>query len=319
MNNRITIKDIAKEFGCSVNCVSRALMDAPDISEPTKAKIRKLADEMGYVYNRNAATLRAGKSRTIGILFDNMLNPFFYIMTNYIWDRLDREGYSIVTFKNSSALFSETVVRQILSDNVDGLLSFLIPTPDAQKAMEDNSFPMVVIGRKTNGLCDCVYINDEEGGRVAARAFIQHGYKKPMYLGEISDLECSVDRGRGFKDEFDKIGVKTSINYIDLAVVNKYAAFFENVVRSGDMPDCVFCFSDLAAYEVMSVLDRYKLDIPVIGYDNIQKEILLPGTLKSVSYDKKEMSERAVSMLLNKINGSPESLPHEACIGVGLE
>ena len=124
MNKRITIKDIAKISGCSANCVSRALMDASDISEKTKDKIRRIADEIGYVYNRNAASLRSGKSRTVGILFDNLLNPFYYIMTNYIWEYLHGEGYTIITFKNDFAVFDEEIVRQILSNNVDGLLSF---------------------------------------------------------------------------------------------------------------------------------------------------------------------------------------------------
>ncbi len=307
MNTRVTIKDIAKTYGCSANCVSRALMDAPDISDATKEKIKRLASEMGYVYNRNAATLRAGKSRTIGILFDSLLNPFYFIMTNYIWERLDREGYSIVTLKNNSFAFGEDIVRQMVSDNVDGLLSFLQPTESAQREIDNNKLPTVVIGRKTHGMCDCVHLDDVEGGRLAAKYFIEHGYKRPMYLGETEMLDCSRERGEGFADEFKKVGIDVKLNYVVTPIANKYVDFFEKVIDSGDLPDCVFCFSDLIAYEIMSVLARHKLDgIEVVGYDNIQKEIFLPGALKSVDYDKKAMAETAVELLLNKINGGPD-------------
>lgn len=315
MSTRVTIKDIAKTYGCSVNCVSRALMDASDISDSTKAKIKRLAAEMGYVYNRNAATLRAGKSRTVGILFDSLLNPFYFIMTNYIWERLDREGYSIVTLKSNDFAFDENLVRQIVSDNVDGLLSFLQPTEAAQREIDNNSLSTVVIGRKTHGMCDCVYLDDIEGGRIAARYFLSKGYRKPMYLGETEMLDCSRERGQGFSEEFGKAGIATSINYVVTPVANKYVDFFEKTIASGTLPDCVFCFSDSIAYEVMSVITAHALDgIEVVGYDNIQKEIFLPGTLKSVEYDKKLMAETAVEILLNKINGVADGHDRETVI-----
>ncbi|MCH5158108.1 MAG: LacI family DNA-binding transcriptional regulator [Clostridiales bacterium] len=315
MSTRVTIKDIAKAYGCSVNCVSRALMDAPDISESTKEKIKQLAAEMGYVYNRNAATLRVGKSRTVGILFDSLLNPFYFIMTNYIWGRLDREGYSIVTLKNNTLSFGEDVVRQMISNNVDGLLSFLQPTEAACREIENNSLPTVVIGRKTHGMCDCIYLDDVAGGALAAKYFIERGYRKPMYLGETDSLECSLERGTGFKSEFDKIGITPRMVYGVPDRDNKFAAYFKELVDGGEAPDCVFCFSDLVAYEVMSVLDKNNLtDIEVVGYDDIQKEISLPGALKSIAYDKKAMAESAVSLLLEKINGDVKTKRRETVI-----
>lgn len=319
MNTRITIKDIAKAVGCSANCVSRALMNAPDISESTKQKVRRYADELGYVYNRHAAGLRAGNSRTVGILFDSLLNPFYFVMTNYIWERLDKEGYSIVTLKNNSAEFGETTVRQILSDNVAGLLSFLQPTEQAQREIDNNSLPTVVIGRKTHGKCDCIYLDDVQGGRLAANRFLELGRKKPMYLGEIDTLECSMERGKGFAEEFGKHGINADLHFLGDGSPRKYTEFFEKIIGSGDIPDCVFCFSDMIAYEIISVMERHGIrNTDVIGYDNIQKEIFLPGALTSIDYDKKEMVDRAVTDLLDKINGRSCESIRETCISVRL-
>ena len=65
---RVTLVDISKKTGYSVNCVSRALMDASDISASTKAKIKEVANELGYVQNLAAASLKNGNSKIIGIL-----------------------------------------------------------------------------------------------------------------------------------------------------------------------------------------------------------------------------------------------------------
>lgn len=304
MNKRITIKDIAKISGCSANCVSRALMDAPDISQKTKEKIRRIADETGYVYNRSAASLRAGKSHTVGILFDNLLNPFYYIMINYIWEYLHGEGYTIITFKNDVDVFGKDIVKQILTYNVDGLLSFLAPSEDAAAMLEASEVPAVVVGRNTHGMCDCVFIDDRKGGRLAARNFIERGFKKPLYLGELGSLECSAERGKGFEEEFAKVGIKAETVYLNNYGVNKFGNYFEELVEKNQLPDCIFCFNDYAAYEVMSVMDKRGIkDLAVIGYDNIQKEIFMPGTLTSIDYDKRSMTDCAVNILLNKING----------------
>ncbi|MCI9561959.1 MAG: LacI family transcriptional regulator [Clostridia bacterium] len=315
MNKRVTIKDIARLSGCSVNCVSRALMDAPDISIKTKEKIRRLADEIGYVYNRNAASLRSGKSRTVGILFDNLLNPFYYIMTNYIWEYLHDEGYTIITFKNDFAVFNEEIVRQILSNNVDGLLSFLQPSEAASKLLESRALPTVVLGRNAHGMCDCVFLDDRMGGRLAAANFLSRGFKKPLYLGEVSSLECSLERGKGFAEEFAKHGIQADLQYLDTYGMQKFANYFDELAERNVLPDCIFCFNDYAAYEVMSAMDKRNVKgIAVIGYDNIQKEIFMPGTLTSIDYDKRNMAETAVQLLLKKINGVFDGHPRETLI-----
>lgn len=304
MNKRITIKDIAKISGFSVNCVSRALMDAPDISRKTKDKIKQIADEMGYVHNRNAASLRTKKSKTIGILYDSLLNPFYHIMTNYIWGKLHEYGYNILTFKNDYAIFDEDMARQIVSLNVDGLLSFLQPSPEAQSFLDVSRMPIVVIGRKTHGMCDCVYLDDEKGGRLAAQNFISRGFKKPLYMGETKHLDCSFERGTGFYEEFKKVGIEAELAFLENLDEDKYAAYFDRLYGTGDLPDCIFCFSDQSAYQIVADMDRKGIEhIAVIGFDNIQKEMPMPGTLTSVSYNKKEMTDTAVTFLLNKING----------------
>ena len=84
MTKRVTLVDIAKATGFSVNSVSRALMNASDISEETKNVIRKKADELGYIPNLNAASLKKGNSKIIGILYDDLLNPYFNTIIYYL-------------------------------------------------------------------------------------------------------------------------------------------------------------------------------------------------------------------------------------------
>ena len=289
-------------------------MDAPDISRKTKEKIKQIAAELGYVHNRDAASLRTQKSHTIGILYDSLLNPFYQIMTNYIWERLHTLEYNILTFKSDHAIFGEDIARQIISMNVDGLLSFLQPSPDAQALVDINQLPIVVVGRKTHQLCDCVYLDDREGGRLAAQHLMSRGYTKPLYIGETRQLDCSFDRGEGFREEFAQAGIKAQTVFLEEYGRDKFGAYFRKLYEMGNLPDCVFCFNDQAAYQIMAERDRLGAELAVMGFDDIQQEIAMPGTLTTISYNKKQLTDVAVTILYNKINGIADGHAMETVI-----
>ncbi|MCD6551515.1 LacI family DNA-binding transcriptional regulator, partial [Thermotoga sp.] len=73
----VTIRDIAERAGVSINTVSRALNDKPDISEETKKKILKIAKELGYVKNATASSLRSKRTNIVGVIIADSANPFY--------------------------------------------------------------------------------------------------------------------------------------------------------------------------------------------------------------------------------------------------
>lgn len=138
---RITLKDVAKACGCSANCVSRALMDAPDISAATKHTVRRTAEEMGYVINSQASALRKGNSNSIAILCDSLLNPFYSVMTHYMQSTLKSRGYNFVTFYSERETCEEKDIRQIVSAGASGLISFLAPDQKASQMLTRQKCP----------------------------------------------------------------------------------------------------------------------------------------------------------------------------------
>ena len=84
MVKRCTLKDIANATGLTVNSVSHALRDMGDISAETKLRVAEAAKRLGYVPNLAASQIRSGKSLTVAIVFDNLFNPYYNIMTHYL-------------------------------------------------------------------------------------------------------------------------------------------------------------------------------------------------------------------------------------------
>lgn len=303
MKKRVTIKDIALASGYSVNCISRALMDASDISQKTKEIVRELALEMGYIPNSAATTLRKGSSKTIGILYDSLLNPFYSIMTNYLWNDLGESGYSFVTIINDKPFLDEDIARRALSGSVDGLISFLEPTEGGLKLCKEHGVPVVIVGRKSNFDVQCVILDDVGGGRVAADYLFNKGYRHPMYLGESTALACSKERADGFVQRFAELGVTAETHFNNDFRKLAYKEFFEDILArpTEQRPDCVFVFNDFFALEVLTYMREAKINFAVVGFDDIQNEIAMNGRISSVGYSKQSFATLVVEKLLNLI------------------
>ena len=81
---KVTLNDIAKATGFSVNTVSHALSGKPDISEKTKAIIKDAAEKLGYMKNYAASCMRTGKSMTVAIIIPDIKNPYFSVVLREI-------------------------------------------------------------------------------------------------------------------------------------------------------------------------------------------------------------------------------------------
>ena len=98
MNKKfVTMKDIAKEVGVSINTVSKAFKDHPDISEKTKSIILDTAEKMGYIKNYSASILRGKKSGLLGTIYSDGSNPFFSEVGKGIEYEADKNGYNVIT------------------------------------------------------------------------------------------------------------------------------------------------------------------------------------------------------------------------------
>ena len=299
MNKRITLVDIAEATGYSVNSVSRALMDANDISEKTKERIRQVADELGYIPNKAAASLKKGNSKIIGVLYDDLLNPYYNSIFYYLEKSLSKLGYVIVY--SGTKQFDMNAYSNMLSRNLEGIISFLVPTGDVEQRIKKQKFPTVIIGRKANDISS-VYAEDEKIGYLAARTLIEQKCKKVAYIGEIETTGISVLRAKGFAHEMlnNKIEYKICYRKEDISLDEIIGKVLEDKELDG-----IFCFSDYLAFRVLKNLKKYnRSDIVVVGVDNIKNEIDIPLDFMSIGQDKEKIVNDGLKLLFNQINNN---------------
>lgn len=299
---RVTLKDVAKTCGYSVNCVSRALMDADDIATTTKQRIKQIAEEMGYVPHMSASILRKGNSNRIGILCDNLLNPFYSVITNYMQWKFVEKGYTFVTFYTTRQLFGADDVKQIVASDVDGLICFLGPDAEATAMLLKFNLPTVILGRKSDDF-DSVVLDNFKGGYIITKRLIDSGRRNIVYIGENNIIDCSIDRGEGYT----KAMKENNLTPVSFCAYERgsYENVVEQMVKDNIPFDAIFCFNDFGAYVVMDRLSEMGItDKSVAGFDEIRKELRFYGKVDSVGYDKQSFAQKAVDMLFERIRKS---------------
>lgn len=298
--SRVTIRDVALVARVTPQTVSRAIRNAPEVSAETREKILKVAAELNYVKNNSASSLRCGNSKLIVIVYDHLVNIYFSIMIDYLQTCFREQNYSILMLSVTKHQLDRSDYEFALSHNVAGIVSFLEPDKEVTEMLDNFAIPVLLFGRRTDiKSVDYICMDDEEGGRLAARRFVEKGCTSSVYVS-VGTASCAYDRFMGFKKELESAGAKTPriLDSMDCFEEN-FSALFEN---SETVPDSFFCFSDMVAFDVIYRLEKMGIkNAQVIGFDDIQKEVRIPKRLISVGTDKRAMAQRAVNVLVSRI------------------
>jgi len=288
-----------------MQAVSRALRGKDDIPPATRKKILETAERLGYVKNLAASALKAGHSRLIAVIYDNLLNPYFSIMTAHLQESFKSLGYSILIVTAPSGRIAKEVFFSAVSRGADGIITFLEPSAEVGSLAISYGVPIILLGRSAacNNI-DYLKTDDRKGGALAATHLVNAGCKTLLCVTEKMDMTCAQDRFDGYKEELTKLGLFDPKMVIVLENITPEQAYA--TIKSREIvPDGIFCFNDLIAFDIINSAKKDGVNIKVVGYDNIQEDINIPYRLTTIGSDKKQMATVAAEVLICKIE-NPE-------------
>ena len=317
----VTLQDIAKATGYTVNTVSRALKDKDDIARETCDRIQRVAREMGYVRNYLASSLRSGRTRTLAMIAGSMTNPFYAILADLLEQEAVRLGYSLVILGSHDDPATElNAVEIALSRQVDGVLitpcSFDSP---ALSVLRSSHVPFVLLSRYQEGTRDdCVYCDDEEGGYLAGKHLIEAGHAKLAMLTYRDVVFSSRERFSGFRRACAEAGLPEGS--VRFACLDDHTAILECLRRwIAEGITGLFSFCDVEAWNSITLLEgagyRVPEDLTVVGFDNILGYIRFPKPIPSVDCRLHEEACRAIELIRNRIH-DPDLPPQQVCLPV---
>lgn len=323
---KVTLKDIAKATGYTVNTVSHALKDCQDISVDTKEYIARVANAMGYIRNASASALRTGLTQNIGVITANVANPFFSIVIKEIESCAFSFNYNIIVFNTyARSDLEKKKIQQAISKSVDGII--ISPADyDSESLLylRQLGMPFVVVGRSAHDEdINYVTVDDEKGGYLATRHLLMHDKRRILYLSGLLSIPSAPYRLAGYRRALQEAGVPEEpslIRYLDLSFGSCRNALLELQHRRTQF-DGIFAFNDMMAAEAFSTLYELGLRVPqdigLVGFDNIQKDISISIPTDSVGSIDGSLGETCVRTLIDCI-GQTQASPRQTTLDVSV-
>jgi LacI family transcriptional regulator len=321
-SGRVTLQDVARATGVTVNTVSRALKNKDDISRETCLRIQKAARDMGYVRNYIASSLRSGRTKTIAMIAGSMTNPFYAILADLIQQEAVRLGYGLMILCSQDDPETETrMVEMALSRQVDGVLitpcSFESP---ALSLLRSSGIPFVLLSRYLEGeKDDCVICDDEQGGYLAGRHLLEHGHRNLAMISLHHVVFSSRRRFEGFQRACLEAGIpEKHIHYSEPETREEHLQLLTKWLKEGVTG--LFAFCDVEAWSALTMLENTGISmdgISVIGFDNILQYLNFPKPICSIDPHLREEACTAIDLLRKRIH-DPQLPPQQVVLPVSL-
>ena len=308
---RPTIHDIAARCGVSKSTVSLVLRGSPLVKSRTRQRVEAAMEALGYIYNRGAANLRRAQSSVVGMVINDLTNPFFGELAVGIERALQGSDYiPFLANTAESPARQAHVIRSMREHGAAGIIFCPAIGTDAQ-SLEDfvtARFPMVQATRRIPGVSMSAVLPDNRAG--AARA-VQHlvrlGHTRLAFLGGFASMSSFQERFGGFLDGLTRAGLSFDPACLIEAAPTKDGGVsaVARALALSDPPTAVLCMNDVVAIGVVYGLAQRGLqagvDLAVIGFDDISDAQLVSPPLTTVAVDTFGLGERAAQMLLSQI------------------
>ncbi len=309
--DKATILDIAREAGVSKSTVSLVLQGSDLIRPQTAAKVKKAIEDVGYVYNRGAANLRKAHSNVIGMVINDLTNPFYAELAVGM-ERVFQAAGVIPFIANTAEnpLRQEQVIRSLLEQDVAGLI--VAPArgtaPDAFRRIELAGVPVVFAMRRLpESRIPVVVPDNHRGASIAAAHLIGKGHRRLAFFGGFADLVVYHERLGGFREACETLGVAAGDITVVEGETNRRGgmACLEAALGRPEPPTAALCFNDAVAFGVMLALRKRHLepgrDFAVVGFDDVVEAEHYVPALTSVAVDTAGLGERAALAVLKMI------------------
>ncbi|MDE3066361.1 MAG: LacI family DNA-binding transcriptional regulator [Verrucomicrobiota bacterium] len=317
----VRLKDIAQQAGVSVMTVSKALRDEPDVSAATKARLKALARQMGYVPDTTAQCLRTRKTKLFGLVIPTSTNPVFARIVFAIEERAHELGYDLLlAHTHNMPQREEHCVRRLLSRRVDGL--FLSPVyrfeTEARIYQEllARRTPVVLLGPPAPFCKSFVAVEIEEA--LASRAVTQHllklGHRRIAYLTGPPAAPWARERFEGYRRALREAGLDVDDRLVFQAgiTIEDGAKAALQILNESCSATAVQAVNDLAAVGCARTLLAQGLKIPgdvsVAGFGNVLLAEHFSVPLTTVRQPKFRLGLAAVEAMLQLLRGQrPEA------------
>ena len=308
----VTIRDIAREVGCSTATVSNVLNGCGRIGKATAKRVQATCQRLGYAPNSAGRSLRNRKTENIGLLFypscaKIFRNIFYSEVLAGLEERLAAAGYNLLLASYNIATQHNEIPKFIREGNVDGVI-LLGGCPDNFKSSLARS-PKPVLLLDTDSINDSVDSVTTDGFRAemdAVSYLVKNGHRRIAMLCHTFDNYNESMRMEGFLSAARRFGIETTCSVIRVETNDEAAQSILKQFKTKE-PYTAACFvNDDMAVHVMLQLQSKGLSVPkdlsVIGFDNTTFSQTITPKLTTIAIDREQLGTEGAELLLYRLN-----------------
>jgi LacI family transcriptional regulator len=317
------MKEVAALAKVSIKTVSRVVNGEAGVSPGLARRVMAASERLDYRHNLTASSLRRsdGRSATIGIVLEDVSNPFSSALHRAIEDVAVQRGVLVLASSSDEDEERERrLVAAFASRRVDGLI--------IQPSSQDHSYllterkagtAIVFVDRPPAFLdADTVLTDNAAGVRRGVRHLIAHGHRRIGYLGDLHTIATAAERHRGYVEELadHNIEVDESLVRLDLRGIEKSEAAATELLSSPEPPTALFTGQNLVTIGAFRVLRRMGLHhrIALIGFDDILLADLLEPGITVIAQDPAAIGRAAAEILFRRLDGDRSPSEHRVVV-----
>ncbi len=310
---KVTIKDVAQQAGVSTATVSRVINNSGFVSEPLRSRVLRVMEDLGYVPNRIAQSLKKRESFAIAYLLPDIDNPIFAKVVRGIQDVLESVSYDL--FLYNTGFSDKRLLHQLVSLLENRPRGVIISAWHSKRVKEtillfrNLGFPVVVVHAPRDvPKVDAIVVDDCKGSYEAVKNLIQFGHRHILSLGVRKSVTSSL-RKEGYRQAMmEAFGAVDERFLVEAASFSSHDALraTRNALHALVSFTAVFAHSDSLALGAMEALDEVGLRVPddvsVVGFDGAYAFCTFPK-LTTMVIPNYEMGKMAAELLLERLRG----------------
>ncbi len=322
----VSIKDIATACGVSIATVSKALRDQSDISAETKERIKRTADELGYLPNAAARALKTNQSKNLGVLYmeeagAGLKHEYFSGVLQGFKSRAEQLGYDITFINTNRAEGKMSYLEHCRYRNFDGvvIVSAIFTSPEVIELM-NSDLPIVTIDY-VHYNCVSVSSNNVLGMNDLLHYIIGMGHRRIAYIHGQSHSFVTKERLTAFYQTMDEQGIDVPEEYIRESCyleVESCERYTRELLKLSNSPTCIMYPDDTALIGGLNAIRDLGLSIPddisVAGYDGTNLSGLLYPTLTTIKQNTDQIGKEAASRLIRIIEKPKTTLVERVAV-----
>ena len=307
-----TIRDVAKLAGVAPITASRVISNSGYASDEVRQRVSQAAEQLGYVPNYLARSLRSKRTRTLALVLTDITNPFWTTVARGVEDAASERGYNVI-FCNTdeSASKQESYLEALIQKQVDGIL--LVPVRSKKHPIEflrQQKVQVVLLDRRLPNVEVDVVRGDSSGGAYQlVQLLLKLGHRRIAILSGPSGVSSAYDRVAGYQRALQEAGLKKEdqlIIYGEFSLESGYQMTCK-LLKMMPRPTALFASNNFIAYGALKALHEAEVAVPedmsVVGFDDLPAAMVVDPFLTVAVQPAYEMGQRATRLLMDCLDG----------------